>query len=180
MGEKCCGRKDLNMKGNHEEELFLQMKNLRETISVPGDLVDKTKKKVWDEDKIYRNVLLGIMVPVCCVITVSLLYYFAYARPVSRELFGMLAVQQKWEDTEKITKSRDTLERKRGQEQEEVTEHFLHINWIGFRRAKISVTTVTTDRSDKQSPEKYRDTTAYWFIRNSKGWKLQKEQIREI
>ena len=49
------------MEGNHEEELFLQMKNLRETISVPGDLVDKTKKKVWDEDKIYRNVLLGIM-----------------------------------------------------------------------------------------------------------------------
>lgn len=183
-----------------EEKWLLQMKQLQKQIAPTEELIEKTKKRVRDEDKIYRHVFMWVAVPVICVVAVIALYYLAYARPTAQKLFTTVIQQE--EQTKKSRTAENTLTEtektemyhaageQAGLSQEEVeqlqnkgkeyTDRRMNINWIGISCAKITVTTVTSCVYGKVSMVLYQDKTSYTFARTAGKWKMIEENIEEI
>lgn len=188
------------MKQMKDEELLLQMKQLQEQIVPSETLIEKTKEKVYDEDRVYHHVFLWIAVPVVCIAVLAAVYYFAYARPTAQTLYTTVVEQEKYSKQKKsientLTEAEENeiyaaageqaelsekeiqLLREKGKEH---TDKKMSINRIGINRAKITVTTVTNCVYKDLSMVLYQDKTSYTFARTAKGWKLIEESIEEL
>ena len=70
-----------------EEKLFAEMKQLKKQIVPDAHLIEQTKKRVFDEDKVYHHTFLMIAIPTTLILFLAGLYYFAYARPTASLLY---------------------------------------------------------------------------------------------
>ena len=51
-----------------EEKLFAEMKQLKKQIVPDAHLIEQTKKRVFDEDKVYHHTFLMIAIPTALIL----------------------------------------------------------------------------------------------------------------
>ena len=96
-----------------EEKLFAEMKQLKKQIVPDAHLIEQTKKRVFDEDKVYHHTFLMIAIPTALILFLAGLYYFAYARPTASLLYEQTIQQEKKAKEGYANRNNDRDRRKR-------------------------------------------------------------------
>ena len=182
-----------------EEKLFAEMKQLKKQIVPDAHLIEQTKKRVFDEDKLYHHTFLMIAIPTTLILFLAGLYYFAYARPTASLLYEQTIQQEKKQKKNMQTETMTATEEKElyenaGQEQgltkkqidqlhqkgKKSTSSSLCKSVIGIRKAKITIETVTICKYGSVSIRLYEDQTSYQYERGSGGWHLTQQTIEQL
>ena len=182
-----------------EEKLFAEMKQLKKQIVPDAYLIEQTKKRVFDEDKVYHHTFLMIAIPTALILFLAGLYYFAYARPTASLLYEQTIQQEKKQKNDMQTEIMTATEEKElyenaGQEQgltkkqidqlhqkgKKSTSSSLCKSVIGIRKAKITIETVTICKYGSVSIRLYEDRTSYQYERGSGGWHLTQQTIEQL
>lgn len=95
-----------------EEKLFAEMKQLKKQIVPDAHLIEQTKKRVFDEDKVYHHTFLMIAIPTTLILFLAGLYYFAYARPTASLLYEQTIQQEKKQKKNMQTETMTATEEK--------------------------------------------------------------------
>lgn len=181
-----------------EEKLFAEMKQLKKQIVPDAHLIEQTKKRVFDEDKVYHHTFLMIAIPTTLILFLAGLYYFAYARPTASLLYEQTIQQEKKQkknmqtETMTATEEKELYENARQEQgltkkqivscikREKSTSSSLCKSVIGIRKAKITIETVTICKYGSVSIRLYEDRTSYQYERGSGGWHLTQQTIEQL